>query len=111
MAEPIKKTREQVRDELEYTFNDTCVSRLYDTHSSGVFPRRDWDIEEAPVENEHPDDYPLIYVHQPTGHRYEVEVQVWVRSLPTPEEVKRQDEVRRGQLELHVEAGTAQASG
>lgn len=88
---------------LETHVADEVQRVLFDPWQAFPHPSRDWEVEEVPegVEDE---DYPLIYVHKPTGQRFEIEWEATARSLPDPETEKRQlerdAELLAGQMEI-----------
>lgn len=88
---------------LEMSLADEVERVLFDPDQAFPHPSRDWEVEGVP-DDEDAEYYPLIYVHKPTGQRFEIEWEATARSLPDPETERRQQErdaeLLAGQMEI-----------
>lgn len=76
--------------ELEGEIADDVMVQVYDPRGIGVnfpYPEKDWELEDVP-EGEDQDGWPPIWVHKPTGQRFEIDVSVLVTSLADAETEK-----------------------
>lgn len=82
--------------------NDEVMRELYEPHHGAVtvpYPKKEWEVEDAP-EDADEDSAPLIYVHKPSGERFEIEPWILVTPLASPETQARETEIDQGQLEI-----------